>query len=61
MVVPIVDRPPVSIQEVGEGGYPDKDCQDDGDGKIDGRTGHSVSTSNGGCLGKGKAKLQANC
>ena len=60
MVVPIVDWPPVSIQEVGEGGYSDKGCQENGEGKVDG-TGHSVSTSNGGCLGKGKAKLRANC
>ena len=56
-----MDGPPVVIQEVGEGGYPDEDCQDDGDGKVYGGTGHSVSTSNGGCLGKGKAKLRANC
>ena len=61
MVVPIVDWPPVSIQEEGEGGYSDKDCQEYGDGEVGAGTGHSVSTSNGGCLGKGKAKLRANC
>ena len=57
MVVPIVNWPPVTVQKVGEGRNPNKDCQDDCDGERYGGTGHSVSTSNGGCLGKGKAKL----
>ena len=48
-MVPIMDRPPVSVQEDGEGGYPDKGCQEDGDDELGWKIGHLVSSGNGGC------------